>query len=308
MRSSASAGHLPGLQQRGGAGKTSMQHAAGLALRSPKSTESANFAELDRLLAQSNAKNQDLGKHLSGDITGLFKSTKHFRERAAASERRQEEEDLANKQAKNLDSKQLFNQIEDLLSQPELGDEKTTNRVAPTKKDMEILMSRVASESKLLTGKYPIEVLPPAEETVEVEIAKAEEIVSEVQETAAEPISPEQAPAMLAELEAMLVEAEHDHQENGASIAATLTRLMEKHSADKQETHTVAEKLLRGDEHDDEEDPAHLEWRRGALHLLKKESPAARKIAAGAAPNGAATRVQQGRNRMDRPGASQRVP
>merc|ERR1712222_140580 len=99
-----------------------------------------------------------MGKHLSAEINSVLKNTKQFKQRATdlESQIRQRQEDFGTR--KDINSKQLFHQIDDLLSKPELEDSDTATTVAPCRKDMEVLMARVASESKLLTGKYAIEV------------------------------------------------------------------------------------------------------------------------------------------------------
>merc|ERR1712151_1278889 len=130
---------------------------------------------------------------------------------------------------------------------------------------MEALMTKVSSESDLLTQKHPVEV--PAEDDRCLEDDRSVSHPEPDQQGVEAVVPPEalmqHAPRMLAELDSLLPDAASYHQEHVASLTVKLKCHLDSTLQSKEQTILAATQVLHGEESEDDQE--HMAWRRAAL-------------------------------------------
>lgn len=259
-----------------------MQHAAGLALKLPKPASLAAqepmegmFRELDALLGLGTDHHREHGRSLAADLTRTAEAAVQCREVAASLLAAEEGggEGLRAGQGAEPRGARLFAELDGLLLQSDAAVERVAApRLSPFKKEMEALLTKVSSESSALSLKHQAD--PPDEPGFDElgdrdcaavsESAEADEEQAPSLEIAVESTAP-----IFEELDSLLRQATDQHQEDRASLEASLARAVSDMEENQEQMDSVAEQLLYGD---DPEDPAHAAWRRGALESLRREA------------------------------------
>jgi len=263
--------------------RTPIRHAAGLALQPSPSpslaaqeSEAGIFRELDALVGLGTERQQERARTLEAELTRMLNGALQCHEVAAALLSVDDLDDEG--RGGQLNGRQLFAEL-DGLSRPldPVVERVAATRLEPFKKELEALLQKVATESRVLRARHPE---APGQADGRAERQPRAGTPEAMRAAPEAPATMRAAPGTrpvcdFAELEALLAAAPVQHQEHGASLVARLTRCVDGAARSKERASSAAERALLGD--DVREDWAHEAWRRGALDALKGESPAARR-------------------------------
>mmetsp|Transcript_15446 Transcript_15446/g.32536 ORF Transcript_15446/g.32536 Transcript_15446/m.32536 type:complete len:317 (-) Transcript_15446:12-962(-) len=243
--------------------RTPIQQAAGMALQAPSPGASPQagqaaprlFAELDNLLGT--GKNSEQARSVAVELKMALAGTRQCRRLAAALVA---DELPGEGRGRKLEGPQLFAELDGMLASPaqEEVQEKAAIRLDPCKKDLEELLSKVASDSGVLAQKFPVVFDPELSKPAPASPERGLDLASAEAQT--EELTP---PPVFEELAALIGDEESKSSEAVASLAALMSETLESHKR----SHRAAVACQESDE-EEKASPEHEEWRKNTLQAL----------------------------------------